>query len=83
MDINTVEREIADSIRRILNSKGVDGSHIKMKAKTKTTSAKIPVKPQGAKEIKEIVEWPMAAATMVKMKFSVEFAFPESDPPLP
>ena len=78
-----LEREITDSIRNILKSKGVDESRIMMKAKTKTTSAKIPVKAQGVKEGKEIVEWPKAVVTMVKMKFSIEFAPPESDLTLP
>ena len=76
MDINTVEKEITDSILDILKSKGIDESHIRMKSKTKTTSGKIPVKAQGVKESKEIVEWPEAVVTMVKIKLSVEFAAP-------
>ena len=74
-----MEKEITDSIRNILKSKGIDESHMKMKAKTKTTSAKIPVKAQGVNESKEIVEWPKAVVTMVKMKFSIEFVPPESE----
>jgi hypothetical protein len=76
LDIDTVEKEITDSIREILLSKGVYESGMKIKTKTKTTTAKMPVRAQGVKDTKEIVEWPKAALAMVKMKLTVEFAAP-------
>ena len=79
MDINTVEREITDSIRNILKSKGVDESHIKMKVKSKTTSAEMPVRAQGIKDSDNVVEWPKAVVTTVKMKLSVKFVAPGKD----
>ena len=76
MNIDSIEKEITDSIREILLSKGVYESGIKIKAKTKTTTAKMPVRAQGVKNGKEIVEWPKAALAMIKMKLSVELATP-------
>ena len=79
MNIDSIEKEITDSIREILLSKGVDESDITIKAKTKTASAKVPVRAQGVKGSEEIVEWPKAVVTMVKMKLSVKFAPPDGD----
>lgn len=79
MDIDSVEREVADSIRDILKSRGVVESHIRIKAKTKTASAKIPSKAQGIGEGKEIVEWPETVVTMVKMKLTIEFVPEDGD----
>ena len=76
MDIDSVEAEITSSIRDTLKSRGIDESHIKIKAKTRTASVKLPVKAQGVKEAKGIMEWPNAVVTTVKMKLSVEFIMP-------
>ncbi len=76
MDTDAIEKEITNSIRQILLSKGAYESGIKIKAKTKTTTAKMPVRAQGVKDSNEIVEWPKAAITMAKMKLSIEFAAP-------
>ena len=77
------EREVIDSIRSTLKSKGVDENHFRIKAKTKMTSAKIPLKTQDVKESKEVVEYPKTVITMVKMKFSVEFVLPNGESTLP
>ena len=79
MDTNSIEKEITSSIREILLSKGVDESHIKMKAKTKTSSAEMPVRAQGIKDSDNVVEWPKAVVTTVKMKLSVKFVAPGKD----
>ena len=79
MDIDSIEKEIAGSIRGILLSKGVDESQIKIQAKTKMTSTEIPVKAQGVERSKDVVEWPKAIVKSVKMKLSVKFAAPEGD----
>ncbi|UCE91331.1 MAG: hypothetical protein JSV90_07940 [Methanobacteriota archaeon] len=79
MDTDSIEKEITSSIREILLSKGVDESHFKIKAKTKTSSAEMPVRAQGIKDGESVVEWPKAVVTMVKMKLSVKFAAPEGD----
>jgi hypothetical protein len=79
LDTDSVEKEITDSIRGILLLKGVDESHIKIKSRTKTASAEIPVKAQGVRESKEIVEWPKAVITTVNMKLSVKFVTPDND----
>lgn len=79
MDADSIESEITNSIREILLSKGVDESHIKIKAKTKTSTSETPIKAQGVKEGEEIVEWPKAIVTMVKMKLSVKFLAPDAD----
>jgi hypothetical protein len=76
LDTDAIEREITSSIRQILLSKGVYESGIKIKARTKATTAKMPVRAHGVKDGKEIVEWPKAALAMVKMKLTVEFAAP-------
>jgi hypothetical protein len=79
MNIDSVEKEITDSIREILLSKGVDESYLKIKAKTKTYSAEMPVKAQSVKGSEEVVEWQKAIVTTAKMKLSVKFAAPERD----
>ena len=79
MDTDSIEKEITDSIREILVSKGVDESHIKMKAKTKTSSAEMPVRAQGIKDSENVMEWPKAVVTTVKMKLSVKFVAPGKD----
>ena len=79
MDTDSIEKEIASSIREILLPRGVDESQIKIKAKTKTTSAEMPVRAQGVEESKDVGEWPKAVVEVVKMKLSVEFVAPESD----
>lgn len=76
MDIDSLEKEIMSSIREVLKSKGVDGSDIRIKAKTKTTSVEMPVKAQGVIDSKEIVEWPKPVVTIVEMKLLVKFAAP-------
>lgn len=77
MDISLIEREITESIRDTLKSKGVNESHVKIKARTKMTSARIPVKAQGVKGSMEIVEWPKTVVTVVKMKLSIDFVPPD------
>ena len=79
MDTDSIEKEITSSIREILLSKGVDESHIKMKAKTKTSSAEMPMRAQGIKDSENVVEWPKAVFTTVKMKLSVKFVAPDKD----
>ena len=76
MDTDSIEKEITSSIREILLSKGVDESHIKIKAKTKTTSTEMPVRAQGVEQGKDVVEWPKAVVEIVKMKLSVKFVAP-------
>lgn len=77
VDIDSIEKEITSSIRGILLSKGVDEAHIKIKSRTKTASTEMPVKAQGVRESMEIVEWPKAVVTTVKMKLSVRFVAPD------
>ena len=79
MDIDSIEKEITSSIREILLSKGVDESHVRIKAKTKTTSAEMPVRAQGIKDCENVVAWPKAVVTTVKMKLSVKFVAPDRD----
>jgi hypothetical protein len=76
LDTDAIEKEITSTIRQILLSKGVYESGIRIKTKTKMTTAKMPVRAQGVKDGKEIVEWPKTALAMVKMKLTVEFAAP-------
>lgn len=79
MNIDPIEKEISDSIREILLSKGVDESHVKIKVKTKMASSEMPVGAQRIKGSEEIVEWPKAFLTVVKMNLSVRFAVPDRD----
>ena len=79
MDADAIEKEITSSIREILLSKGVIESQIRIKAKTKTASVEMPVKAQGVKDDKGIVEWPKAMVESVKMKLSVKFLVPDMD----
>jgi hypothetical protein len=78
MDIGLLEREIRSSIADTLESKGVGGPDIKIKAKTRSTSAKVPMKPQGIGDGDAIVEWPDARCTVVSMKISVRFVVPDT-----
>ena len=77
MDVNSVEKEIADSVRGILKSKGVDGSQIKIDTRAKTSSVKMPVNAQGVNEGREVVEWRKATVTTAKIKLSIKFVVPE------
>ncbi len=80
MDFESIEKELQASIVDVLKSKGVDVNNIKIKAKTKSTMAKSPAKPQGVVDKSAVVEWPDARFTMVAMKIKVKFVAP-TDPP--
>jgi hypothetical protein len=78
MDFDSMENEIQASIVDVLKSKGVDANDIKIKAKTKGTVIKSPVKPQGIVDKGAVVEWPDARCTVVTMKLKVKFVTPAS-----